>query len=103
MSVTAVPAPRTQAQAATTRGSALIKLSLTELRLLSRERVRMVLPVAIPLLLIIILGNVGSLRQPRAIYGGESFIDLYTTLQLLTLAGWAVALGLAAARFFRWE
>ena len=26
-----------------------------------------------------------------------------TALQLLTLAGWAVAFGLAAARFFRWE
>ena len=26
-----------------------------------------------------------------------------TALQLLTLAAWAVALGLAAARFFRWE
>jgi ABC-2 type transport system permease protein len=81
MSVTAVPAPQTQAQAA--RSSALIKLSLTELRLLSRERVRMVLPVAIPLLLIIILGNIGSLRQPRAIYGGESFIDLYTTIMVV--------------------
>jgi ABC-2 type transport system permease protein len=83
MSVTAVPAPQTQAQAQTARSSALIKLSLTELRLLSRERVRMVLPVAIPLLLIIILGNIGSLRQPRAIYGGESFIDLYTTIMVV--------------------
>jgi ABC-2 type transport system permease protein len=26
-----------------------------------------------------------------------------TALQLGTLAAWAVALGLAAARFFRWE
>jgi ABC-2 type transport system permease protein len=70
-------------QAQTTRGSALLKLSLTELRLLSRERVRMALPVAIPLLLIIILGNIHSLRQPRAIYGGESFIDLYTTIMVV--------------------
>ena len=83
MSVTAVPAPQTQAQVQTARSSTLIKLSLTELRLLSRERVRMVLPVAIPLLLIIILGNIGSLRQPRAIYGGESFIDLYTTIMVV--------------------
>jgi ABC-2 type transport system permease protein len=83
MSVATVPAPQTQAQAQTTRSSALVKLSLTELRLLSRERVRMVLPVAIPLLLIIILGNIGSLRQPRAIYGGESFIDLYTTIMVV--------------------
>jgi len=26
-----------------------------------------------------------------------------TALQLLTMAGWAVAFGLAAARFFRWQ
>jgi ABC-2 type transport system permease protein len=64
-------------------GSALLKLSLTELRLLSRERVRMALPFAFPLLLIIILGNIGSLRQPKAIYGGESFIDLYTTVLIV--------------------
>ncbi len=28
---------------------------------------------------------------------------LPTALQLVTLAAWAVAFGLAAARFFRWE
>jgi ABC-2 type transport system permease protein len=64
-------------------GSALLKLSLTELRLLSRERVRMALPFAFPLLLLIILGNIGSLRQPKAIYGGESFIDIYTTILIV--------------------
>jgi len=26
-----------------------------------------------------------------------------TALQLLAMAGWAVAFGLAAARFFRWQ
>jgi len=76
---TTAATPQTQA----TRGSALLKLSLTELRLLSRERVRMALPVAIPLVLIVILGNIHSLRQPRAIYGGESFIDLYTTIMVV--------------------
>jgi ABC-2 type transport system permease protein len=78
----------TQTQAVTappaaTRGSALVKLSLTELKLLSRERVRAALPVAIPLLLIIILGSIHSLRQPRAVYGGESFIDMYTTIMVV--------------------
>jgi ABC-2 type transport system permease protein len=66
-----------------TRSSGLLKLSLTELKLLTRERVRVALPVVIPLLLIIILGNIRSLRQPRAIYGGESFIDLYTTIMVV--------------------
>ena len=65
------------------RSSALLKLTLTELKLLSRERVRVALPVAIPLLLIVILGNIGSLRQPRAVYGGESFLDLYTTVMVV--------------------
>jgi ABC-2 type transport system permease protein len=68
---------------AATRGSALLRLSLTELKLLSRERVRMALPVAIPVLLIVILGSIHSLRQPRAIYGGESFIDLYTAIMVV--------------------
>jgi ABC-2 type transport system permease protein len=65
------------------RSSALLKLTLTELKLLGRERVRVALPVAIPLLLIVILGNIGSLRQPRAVYGGESFLDLYTTVMVV--------------------
>src|SRR5579862_5389782 len=72
---------------ATQRSSGLLKLTRTELRLLSRERVRMALPIAIPLLLIIILGNVRSFRQPDASLGGESVIDLYTTIM--------VAMGLA--------
>jgi ABC-2 type transport system permease protein len=61
------------------RSSALLKLSLTELKLLSRERVRTALPVAVPLILLIILGSIRSLRQPVALYGGASFVDIYTT------------------------
>src|SRR5271155_4780050 len=64
---------------AATQSSALLKLSLTELKLLSRERVRMALPIAIPLVLLIILGSIHSPRQPVALYGGASFIDIYTT------------------------
>ncbi len=76
MSVTTVTAAAPPA----TRGSALLRLTLTELKLLTRERVRAALPVAIPLILLVILGSIPSLRQPRAVYGGESFIDLYTTV-----------------------
>src|SRR5579859_6105212 len=61
----------------------LLKLTRTELKLLTRERVRAALPIAIPLILIIILGNIRTLRQPQAIYGGESFIDLYTTTMVV--------------------
>ncbi len=81
MSVITETVPQTATPAA--RGSALLKLCLTELKLLSRERVRMALPVAIPVLLIIILGNIHSLRQPRAVYGGASFIDVYTTIMVV--------------------
>jgi len=73
----------TAAPPAATRSSALLRLSLTELKLLSRERVRAVLPVAVPLLLISILGSIHSLRQPRAVYGGESFIDMYTIIMVV--------------------
>jgi len=76
-------AAATAAPPAATRSSAFVRLSLTELKLLGRERVRAALPVAIPLLLIVILGNIASLRQPRAIYGGESFLDLYTTIMVV--------------------
>ena len=37
----------------------------------------------LPLVLIIILGNVRSFRQPSATYGGESLIDLYTTVMVV--------------------
>jgi ABC-2 type transport system permease protein len=76
---TAVPDRRTR----TFRGQGLVKLSLTELKLLSRERVRAALPIAIPLVLLIILGNVRSFRQPDASFGGESVIDLYTTILIV--------------------
>jgi ABC-2 type transport system permease protein len=66
-----------------TKTSGLLKLSVTELKLLSRERVRAVLPVAIPLILIIVLGNIHSFRKPQASLGGESLIDLYTTITVV--------------------
>ena len=55
-----------------------------------------------------------EVRQLHKRYGGTVAVDdisfaaatqgsFPTALQLLTMAGWAVAFGLAAARFFRWE
>ena len=79
MSAITATAPRTR----TARSSGLLKLTATELKLLSRERVRVALPIVLPLVLIIILGNVRSFRQPSATYGGESFIDLYTTIMIV--------------------
>jgi ABC-2 type transport system permease protein len=79
MSVMTATAPQTR----TARSSGLLKLTATELKLLSRERVRVALPIVLPLVLIIILGNVRSFRQPSATYGGESLIDLYTTVMVV--------------------
>jgi len=85
--MTAIAVPQntqnTQNTTPTARSSGLLKLTLTELKLLTRERVRVALPVAFPLVLIIILGNISSLRQPKAIYGGESFLDQYTTIMVV--------------------
>jgi len=58
--------------------TAIIALTRTELKLLSRERVRAALPAAVQ----------GSMP---------------TALQLGTMAAWTVAFALAAAKLFRWE
>lgn len=42
-------------------------------------------------------------RQLRVDQANLEDASFPTALQLLTMAGWAVAFGLAAARFFRWE
>jgi ABC-type Fe3+/spermidine/putrescine transport system ATPase subunit len=41
-----------------------------------------------------------EVRQLRKSYGDTVAVD---DISLGTMAGWAVALGLTAARFFRWE
>src|ERR1700722_2315707 len=79
MSATTAAATTATTASPGARSPALLKLSLTELKLLSRERVRTALPIAIPLVLLIILGSIHSLRQPVTLYGGASFIDIYTT------------------------
>lgn len=133
-------------QARTARSSGLLKLSLTELELLSRERVRMAALLAAAALLgagLLVAAVAPTGRVARGIgallfYPMMFFAGLWlpipsmpavlqhishatplgaavpaltaaaegsmpTALQLGTLAAWAVALGLTAARFFRWE
>jgi hypothetical protein len=67
----------TAAPPAARRGSALGRLTVTELKLFLRDRVGLVWGVGLPLLLIVILGSVGSLTVLRAVYGGYSFLDVY--------------------------
>jgi ABC-2 type transport system permease protein len=82
-----MPAAETAPPAAATRSSALARLCATELKLLLRERVRLGLTIVFPIVLLIILGSFHSLRKPEAVYGGYSFIDVYTvTLVVFALA-----------------
>jgi len=78
MSASAVTVPISGAPPAATRGSALVRLCATELKLLSRERVRVGITVLVPVALLVVLGSIHALRQPDAVYGGRSFIDVYT-------------------------
>jgi ABC-2 type transport system permease protein len=74
MSVTTAPPPPAA------RGSALWQLTLVELRLLVRERVRFVIGTGFPLLLLVIFGSIPSFRTPRAIYGGLTVVDEYVPI-----------------------
>jgi ABC-2 type transport system permease protein len=66
MSVTAAP-----------RGSALRRLTTTELKLYLRERVGPIWGVGFPLVLLIIFGNIPSFNQPREVFGGLTELDTY--------------------------
>jgi ABC-2 type transport system permease protein len=82
MSASAITFPASETTAAT-RGSALVHLCATELKLLTRERVRVGITVVIPVALLIILGSIHALRKPDAQYGGYSVIDVYTYILLI--------------------
>jgi len=74
MSVAIAPLPAAE------RGSALGRLALTELKLFARERLRLVFGVGLPLLLVIIIGCIPFFNQPRAAYGGATFLDVYVPI-----------------------
>ena len=71
MSVTAAAPP------AAARGSALGRLTLTELRLFARERSGPIRAVGLPLLLLIIFGSIPFYTQPRKSLGGYTLLDAY--------------------------
>jgi ABC-2 type transport system permease protein len=83
-SATTMPTAATAPPVAATRGSALLRLCATELKLLSRERVRVGITVLLPLALLVILGSIHALRQPEAVYNGYSFIDKFTIVLVVT-------------------
>jgi ABC-2 type transport system permease protein len=76
MSVAIAPLPAAE------RGSALGRLALTELKLFARERLRIVFGVGLPLLLVIIIGCIPYFNQPRAAYGGATFLDIYVPIMV---------------------
>jgi ABC-2 type transport system permease protein len=83
-------------------GRALWRLTLTEAKLLGRERVRVLLTIGLPLVLIIILGSIPVLKKPSATFGGQPFINYYTLVMVVfsvaLLALTAVPLVLAGYR-----
>ncbi len=84
MSASATIVPISAAPPAASRRSALVRLCATELKLLSRERVRIGITVLLPVALLVILGSIHALRKPDAAYGGHSFIAVYTLILVVT-------------------
>jgi hypothetical protein len=76
MSIAIAPLPAAE------RGSALGRLALTELKLFARERLRLIFGVGLPLLLVIIIGCIPFFNQPRAAYGGATFLDIYVPIMV---------------------
>jgi ABC-2 type transport system permease protein len=82
MSAISVPAATgpTHAQA---RGTALWRLILAETKLLSRERVRVILLVGLPVVLTIILGSIPALKKPSTDFGDRPFINYFTMVMVV--------------------
>jgi ABC-2 type transport system permease protein len=61
------------------RGSAA-RLAITELKLLARERVRLVVGLGIPVVLVIIFGSIPFYKQPRNVFGGLTLLQVYVPI-----------------------
>jgi ABC-2 type transport system permease protein len=82
MSAISVPAASTPTRGPAP-GKALWRLTLTEAKLLGRERVRVFITIGLPLLLLIILGSIPALKKPSATFGGQPFINYYTLVMVV--------------------
>jgi ABC-2 type transport system permease protein len=65
---------------AATRGSVLARLTVTELKLLARERVRLIVGMGIPLILVIIFGSIPFYNHPARVFGGLTLLDVYVPI-----------------------
>jgi ABC-2 type transport system permease protein len=75
MSVTAAVA--TVSPPAAVRSSALRRLTITELKLSTRDRSSPLWGVGFPLVLLVIFGAIPTFRKPQAILGGYTPLDVY--------------------------
>ncbi len=62
------------------RGSALWRMTVVELKLLSRERVRLVFGLGFPPVLLVVLGSVRSFSRPSRTFGGRTTLDVYVPI-----------------------
>lgn len=62
------------------RGSALGRLTLTELKLMGRERSRFFVRLAVPLVLLVIFGAIPFYTQKRASLDGYTLLDAYVPI-----------------------
>lgn len=74
MSVNAAAPP------AAARRFALSRLTVTEMKLLARERVRLIVGVGIPLTLVIIFGSIPFYNHPAKVFGGLTLLDVYVPI-----------------------
>lgn len=78
MSVTT--AVSTAAPPAAARPSALRRLTITELKLATRDRVSPIWGAALPLVLLVIFGAIPAFRKPTASLGGYTPLDVYVPI-----------------------
>jgi len=70
--------------------------------LIARERLRIIFGVGLPLLLVIIIGSIPFFNQPRAVYGGATFLDIYVPIMVAFSAA-LLSLTALPMRSWRWR
>jgi ABC-2 type transport system permease protein len=80
VSTTTAPTNAGSAKAAPPHRNALWRMSVIELKLLSRERMRLVFGVGLPIVLLIIFGAIPAFKKPSSTYGGLTTVDVYVPI-----------------------
>jgi len=70
------------------RSNALWNMTVAEVRMLARERLRLVFGVGFPVMLLIIFGSIPSFTKPSDTFGGHSLLEAYVPI----LIGFSLAL-----------